>query len=131
MTHVLIADDLEENRYLLSALLQGNGYRVTAVANGVEALAAARRAPPDVIGSDALMPRMDGFALCREWMQDAALKAIPFVFYSATYTDPEDARFALLLGALRYARAGRRGRRHAAPRICPGTRHLRHHRGGA
>ena len=36
---------------------------------------------------------MDGFALCRAWMQDAALKAIPFIFYSATYVRPEDEQF--------------------------------------
>ncbi|MFH1045026.1 MAG: PAS domain S-box protein, partial [Pseudomonadota bacterium] len=102
MTHVLIVDDLEESRYLLKALLEGSGYRVTAARDGLEALAAARREPPDVIVSDALMPKMDGFALCRAWMQDAALRNIPFVFYSATYTHPDDERFALALGAVRY-----------------------------
>jgi PAS domain S-box-containing protein len=102
MIHVLIVDDLYENRYLLQALLEGNGYRVTAAGNGLEALAAARREPPDVIVSDAMMPKMDGFALCRAWMQDAALRVIPFIFYSATYTNAEDKRFALALGAVRY-----------------------------
>jgi PAS domain S-box-containing protein len=102
MKHVLIAEDLEESRYLLQVLLEGNGYRVTVARDGLEALAAARREPPDVIVSDALMPRMDGFALCRAWMQDDSLRLIPFVFYSATYTDPRDERFALALGAVRY-----------------------------
>ena len=102
MNHVLIVDDIEESRYMLQSLLQGNGYRVSACANGLEALAAARREPPDVIVSDALMPKMDGFALCRAWMQDEKLRRIPFVFYSATYTDPADERFALALGAVRY-----------------------------
>ncbi len=102
MSHVLIVDDLEESRYLLQTLLEGNGYRVTAAANGLNALAAARRAPPDVIVSDVLMPTMDGFALCRAWMQESTLSGIPFIFCSATYTDPEDQRFALALGAVRY-----------------------------
>ena len=54
------------------------------------------------IVSDALMPKMDGFALCRAWMQDAALKHIPFIFYSATYVRAEDEQFAEALGAVRY-----------------------------
>ena len=88
MTHVLIVEDHEENRTLLKMLLEANGYRVTAAGDGLEALAAARRDPPDAIVSDVLMPKMDGFALCRAWMQDAGLRAIPFIFYSATYVRP-------------------------------------------
>ena len=65
MTHVLIVEDHEENRNLLKLLLEVNGYRVTAAGDGLEALAAARRDPPDAIVSDVLMPSMDGFALCR------------------------------------------------------------------
>ena len=84
MAHVLIVEDHEENRNLLKLLLEVNGYRVSAAGDGLEALAAARADAPDIIVSDALMPNMDGFALCRAWMQDRALKAIPFVFYSAT-----------------------------------------------
>jgi PAS domain S-box-containing protein len=102
MTHVLIVEDHEENRNLLKLLLEVNGYRVTVAGDGLEALAAARRDPPDALVSDALMPKMDGFTLCRAWMQDAALKPIPFIFYSATYVRPEDEQFALALGAVRY-----------------------------
>ena len=102
MTHVLIVEDHAENRDLLKLLLEVNGYRVTTAGDGLEALAAARRDPPDAVVSDALMPKMDGFALCRAWMQDAALKAIPFIFYSATYVRPDDEQFAAALGAVRY-----------------------------
>ncbi len=102
MAHVLIVEDLAESSYLLQALLQGHGYVVTTANDGVEALAAARRDPPDIVISDALMPNMDGFTLCRTWMQDAVLRAIPFVFYSATYSDPADEKLAQSLGAARY-----------------------------
>lgn len=102
MTQVLIVEDHEENRNLLKMLLEVNGYRVTAAGNGLEALAAARHDPPDAIVSDVLMPKMDGFALCRAWMQDAALRPIPFIFYSATYVRPDDEQFAMALGAVRY-----------------------------
>jgi PAS domain S-box-containing protein len=102
MTHLLIVEDHEENRDLLKLLLEVNGYRVTVAGDGLEALAAARRDPPDAVVSDVLMPRMDGFALCRAWMQDAALRPIPFIFYSATYVRPDDEQFAMALGAVRY-----------------------------
>lgn len=102
MKRIMIVDDLEQNRYLLEKLLQGPEYEIVALANGNEALAAALKAPPDLIISDILMPVMDGFALCREWMKNNKLKMIPFVFYTATYTDQKDEEFALSLGAVRF-----------------------------
>jgi PAS domain S-box-containing protein len=45
---------------------------------------------------------MDGFALCRAWMQDPVLKSIPFIFYSSTYVRPDDERYGQALGAVRY-----------------------------
>ncbi len=102
MDHVLIVEDNEENRTLLKILLEVNGYRVTVAGDGLEALAAAERDRPDAVVSDVLMPKMDGFALCRAWMQDAALRRIPFIFYSATYVHPDDEQFAMALGAVRY-----------------------------
>jgi two-component system cell cycle sensor histidine kinase/response regulator CckA len=102
MTNLLVVDDQEENLYLLRVLLEGNGYRVETATNGVEALEQARRDPPAMIVADILMPVMDGFTLCREWRKDERLKAIPFVFYTATYTDPKDEDFALSLGADRF-----------------------------
>jgi CheY-like chemotaxis protein len=99
---LLIVDDNEQNRYMLQALLKGHRYQVASAGDGAEALQTARRDPPDMIISDILMPVMDGFALCREWKKDERLKAIPFVFYTATYTDPKDEEFALSLGAERF-----------------------------
>jgi len=45
------------------------------------------------------MPVMDGFNLCKKCKEDANLKKIPFIFYTATYTDESDKKFALQLGA--------------------------------
>lgn len=102
MKTILIADDLEVNRYLLQSLLKANGFNVVATCNGREALDEARRTPPDMIITDILMPEMDGFQLCRAWRTDRELANIPFIFYTATYTDPSDEKFALSLGADRF-----------------------------
>ncbi len=109
MKKVLVVDDHEENYYLLQVLLESNQYKSTWVLNGSEALAIARVTPPDLILSDILMPVMDGFALCREWTADENLKLIPFVFYSATYTEDADRRFAMSLGAAGFIKKTHRG----------------------
>ena len=102
MKTILIVDDNPQDLSLLRTLLERHGYGVTAAANGAEALEKARNQRPDMILSDILMPVMDGFALCREWMRDDGLNDVPFVFFTATYNDPRDEKFALGLGAVRY-----------------------------
>jgi two-component system cell cycle sensor histidine kinase/response regulator CckA len=99
MTRVLIVDDNVANLYLLRALLQGHEYIVEEACHGAEALAKARQNPPGLIISDLLMPVMDGYTLLRQWKADERLKRIPFVVYTATYTEPRDERLALDLGA--------------------------------
>src|SRR5512138_2423508 len=99
MSRVLIVDDGAENLYLLRALLQGHGYEVEEARNGADALAKANARAPDLVISDLLMPVMDGYALLREWRADDELKSIPFIVYTATYTEPRDERLALDLGA--------------------------------
>jgi two-component system cell cycle sensor histidine kinase/response regulator CckA len=96
---ILIVDDQEENLYYLEALLTANGHVVSAARHGAEALVMARRSPPSVVISDLLMPVMDGYTLLRHWKADEALNPAPFIVYTATYTEPEDERLALGLGA--------------------------------
>ena len=99
MTRVLIVDDNEENLYYLHALLSGHGFVVDSAHHGAEALVKARRVPPDLVVSDLLMPEMDGFTLLRHWKFDGRLRTIPFVVYTATYSEAEDERLALNFGA--------------------------------
>lgn len=102
MTKILIVDDNQQNLYMLQVLLSAKGYEVEQASNGAEALEQAHKNPPELVVSDILMPVMDGFALCRAWKKDKQLKNVPFVFYTATYTDPKDEDFALSLGAERF-----------------------------
>ena len=102
MSKILIADDIEANRYFLESLFKGYGHQVTVAVNGKEALERALADPPDLIVSDILMPVMDGFALCRKWQANPELKDRPFIFYTATYVDRKDEAFGLSLGATLY-----------------------------
>jgi len=99
MKRILVVDDVTENRYMLEKMLEARGLSVVSAENGEDALAKALADPPDLIISDILMPVMDGYTLCKKCKADERLKHIPFVFYTATYTDPQDEAFALKLGA--------------------------------
>ena len=99
---IIVVDDLKENRYLLQKLLEGHNYTVETASNGIEALEIARKKLPDMIITDSLMPKMDGFQLCRELKRDKGLKDIPVLFYSATYTDEKSRKLALDIGAVDY-----------------------------
>ena len=99
---IIVVDDLKENRYLLQKLLEGYNYTVETASNGIEALEIARKKPPDMIITDTLMPKMDGFQLCRELKKDEKLKDIPVLFYSATYTDEKSRKLALDIGGIEY-----------------------------
>jgi PAS domain S-box-containing protein len=99
---ILIAFEREAEQSALETLLSGHGHRVLKSSNGLAALDAARREPPHAIVSDIVLPRMDGFALCRKWKQDDRLQGIPFVFYTRRHDDPKYERFARELGAERF-----------------------------
>ena len=96
---VLIVEDDEDSRILLEFALGENNFEILSAENGKIALDLTRQHLPDLIISDILMPEMDGYALCKAIMSDKTLCHIPFIFYSATYTEDEDKQLALNLGA--------------------------------
>ncbi|MCF7794083.1 MAG: response regulator [Candidatus Cloacimonetes bacterium] len=96
---ILIVDDKQDARYLLKLLLEGRKYEVISAIHGREALDLLEKNKVDMIISDILMPEMDGFKFCQILKRDKKRKNIPFVFYTATYVDKKDEKFALGLGA--------------------------------
>ena len=99
MSRILVVDDKDENVYYLEVLLRGHGHVVDTARHGAEALTVARRTRPDLAVSDLLMPVMDGYTLLRRWKADPSLAPIPFIVYTATYTEAADEQLALDLGA--------------------------------
>ncbi|HKO49240.1 MAG TPA: ATP-binding protein [Polyangiaceae bacterium] len=79
---ILVADDNADMREYIVRLL-GQHWTVEAVSDGLEALQAARRAPPDLIISDVMMPHLDGFGLIRELRLDPKTASTPTILLSA------------------------------------------------
>jgi len=102
MTKILVVDDDELSRSVLELTLQNAGFAVQCAADGAEAMQVALAEVPDVIITDALMPVIDGFELCRQCKRDADLKHVPIIIYSGDYEREEDQKFGLSLGAFRY-----------------------------
>ena len=76
---VLLIEDNEQNRYLLSFLLEKSGHRVSAVADGPRGIEAARASPPKLILLDIQLPKMDGYAVARALRENPALRDTPIV----------------------------------------------------
>ena len=91
LTHakILLVDDQPTNLKLLRQALEPAGYNILAAADGERCLVIAKRAIPDLILLDVMMPGIDGFATCRQLKQDPATVQIPVLFITAR-TETED-----------------------------------------
>ncbi|HKQ60069.1 MAG TPA: response regulator [Candidatus Polarisedimenticolaceae bacterium] len=98
---VLLVDDDAVQRKLNRLQLEDAGFAVTESEDGIEALELAREAAPDVILTDVLMPRMNGFELCLAARRDVGLAHVPIVLSSSTMQSLEtaDRQMARELGA--------------------------------
>jgi PAS domain S-box-containing protein len=83
---VLIVDDNADMRDYLCRILAGT-YKIVACSDGEQALLAARRSRPDVVITDIMMPRLDGFGLLRQFRNDTELSNVPVVVLSARAGD--------------------------------------------
>lgn len=81
--HVLVVDDEEDIQELLRYVLLKNGYRVSTVARGEEALATMRVAPPDLMLLDLMLPGIDGLQVCKIAKNDQHLAEIPIIMITA------------------------------------------------
>lgn len=83
---ILVVDDNPDMRHYIRDAFQAE-YRILEAADGVDGLSAAQQHRPDIILSDVMMPRMDGYAFCRTLKQDQHLNHIPVILLTAKATD--------------------------------------------
>jgi two-component system sensor histidine kinase/response regulator len=80
---LLIVDDEERNIRLLKALLAPQNYNLREAMNGEEALQRIAEEPPDMVLLDVMMPKINGFEVCRRLKQDEKTKTIPVILVTA------------------------------------------------
>src|SRR5690242_4794045 len=100
--NILIVDDSPDKLSLLEAALCLAGYRVTTATDGDEALAAIESYQPDLVITDVMMPRMNGYELAQKIRANPLTKFIPVIMQTAVGRGAADLRRASEVGALGY-----------------------------
>ncbi len=83
MSTVLVVEDSVTQREMISNLLKGSGLNVTVASDGLEALERIQEACPDLVVLDIVMPRMNGYEVCRRLKADPKTKNVPVVMCSS------------------------------------------------
>jgi two-component system, cell cycle response regulator len=99
---VLVVDDEPDKRALLAFALESEGYEVHTAVDGESGLSAVETCQPDLIVTDVMMPRMDGYEMVRRVRSNPQTKFIPVIIQSAARNQSRDVRFGSELGALGY-----------------------------
>ncbi len=97
---ILLVDDDPDILDAISMILQSQGYQVVTARDGVEGLASLRAEKPDLMILDLLMPKMDGFAVCKE-LQDprwAKYRDIPILILTSVREEASRRRYELETG---------------------------------
>ena len=92
MAKILVVEDNEMNRDMLSRRLQRRGYEVVCAVDGAEGLAVARREAPGLILMDMALPVLDGWEASRQLKADPATRAIPIIALTAHATSADRQR---------------------------------------
>lgn len=87
---VLVIDDEEDYRLIISDVLRGAGYEVRLAGDGEEGLRLAKAEPPDVVLVDWMMPRMDGERFCRSLRAEPGLAGLPVLMLTVRRGSEEE-----------------------------------------
>lgn len=92
-TRILVVDDEIDTLQLLRTILEISGYKPVTTLNSLDALTLAEAEKPDVALLDIMMPKLDGFTLCKMLRLNPATKHLPIIFVTAYEAlDLEDRR---------------------------------------
>src|SRR5215217_5581528 len=98
--NILVVDDNVDKLQLLEMALTRAGYHVRTAGDGVEALTIIESYQPDLVITDVMMPRMDGYELAQHIRADPRTRFIPVIMQTAAGLGAEDTRRASASGAL-------------------------------
>ncbi len=98
MKKILIVEDNNLERTVLTQYLKNRGYQVESASSGAEALIACSQDTPDLVVSDMMMPQMDGLEFCRRLRATFSGHLTPFIFLSGK-DELEDRNKGLEIGA--------------------------------
>ena len=101
MSTVLVVDDSQTLRSMLTEMLEGVGIRVIEAANGIEAKAHIQEKLPDLVITDLIMPEMNGYELCRWIKNDPEKQNVP-VLICSTKSEEFDRYWGMKQGADAY-----------------------------
>lgn len=83
MSKVLLVEDNRAQREMISDILKKNGLTVIIACDGLEAIEHIQKASPDLVVLDIVMPRMNGYEVCRRLKSDPKTKNVPVVMCSS------------------------------------------------
>jgi twitching motility two-component system response regulator PilH len=83
MSTVLVVEDSPAQREMITDLLRGSGLNVSIATDGVEAIEVIQTQCPDLVILDIVMPRMNGYEVCRRLKSDPLTQAVPVVMCSS------------------------------------------------
>lgn len=89
---VLLAEDDENIRMVLSMLLENEAYEVIATCDGTEAIKKVYETRPDIVVCDLMMPKLDGYGVVRHIRSDQELKRLPILMLTAAQTEENEIR---------------------------------------
>ncbi|RYZ57623.1 MAG: response regulator [Proteobacteria bacterium] len=98
---VLLIEDNEQNRYLVTFLLERSGYEVRTASSGARGIELAQRNVPGVILLDIQLPQMDGYAVARALRGIPSLREVPIIAVTS-YAMPGDREKSLAAGCTGY-----------------------------